>query len=61
MQDIKPAQPALLGTRQLAEFLNVSEETARLLMKRGDVPGAARIGGSWRVRKEDIDALFESR
>jgi excisionase family DNA binding protein len=50
----------LLGTHDVARLLNVTPNTARRLMLHGDIPAARRIGGLWRVRAADIDAMFVS-
>lgn len=46
----------------VAQRLDVTEETVRRLLRRGDLPGmqiSKRSG--WRVRAEDVDAFIRSR
>jgi len=47
--------PDLLTTRQLAEYLQLSERSVYRLLERGELP-AARVGGQWRFRKSAVDA-----
>ena len=42
--------PDLLTTRQLAEYLQLSERSVYRLLERGELP-AVRVGGQWRFRK----------
>ncbi|UCD84428.1 MAG: helix-turn-helix domain-containing protein [Deltaproteobacteria bacterium] len=46
-------EPALT-TKQIAEYLNVTERTIYNLLQRGELPGF-KVGVSWRFRKDDID------
>ena len=46
----------------VARRLDVTEETVRRLLRRGDLPGmqiSKRSG--WRVRAEDVDTFIRSR
>lgn len=49
---------ALWTVRQLADYLQVTEQTIRTLAKRGTIP-ALKIGRAWRFRKEDIEWYLE--
>jgi PTS system nitrogen regulatory IIA component len=46
--------PDLLTTRQLAEYLQLSERSVYRLLERGELP-AVRVGGQWRFRKSAVD------
>jgi excisionase family DNA binding protein len=45
---------------EVADLLRVSNMTVYRLIKAGELP-AARIGKSFRVREDDIDAYLEER
>lgn len=47
----------LLTLKEVAKILRVSTRTVRRLIKSGDVKGF-KIGGAWRVRDADIEALL---
>lgn len=49
-----------LTVAEVAELLRVSTMTVYRLIKSGELP-AARIGKSYRVREDDIDAYLEER
>lgn len=44
-----------LTVTQVAELLQLSEKTVYRLAQRGELP-AFKVGGSWRFRRNDIDA-----
>ena len=51
-----------LTVEGVAQRLDVTEETVRRLLRRGELPGmqiSKRSG--WRVRAEDVDAFIRSR
>jgi excisionase family DNA binding protein len=52
--------PRLLTPNEVAEQLRVSTMTVYRLIKAGDLR-AARIGKSFRIREEDVDAYLQSR
>ena len=45
---------------EVAEILKVSVQTVRKLIAEKKLR-AFRVGGQWRVRKEDLDAYIESQ
>ena len=50
-----------LTVEDVAKRLDVTEETVRRLLRRGDLPGmqiSKRSG--WRIRAEDVDAFIRS-
>ena len=53
----KAKQPDYLSPRDLALLLGVREETAVRWMRASVVP-AQKIGGVWRCRRTDIEAMF---
>ncbi len=56
----KPAgwPPEFLTVADLAVLMRVSRETAYLWCRSGDVP-ARQIRGTWRIRRRDIEEMFE--
>jgi excisionase family DNA binding protein len=49
-----------LTVGEVAELLRVSNMTVYRLISAGDLP-AARVGKSYRVREEDLDAYLAAR
>jgi len=47
----------IMTAQQAAAYLQLAPETIRRYARRGRLP-AARIGGHYRIRKADLDALF---
>ncbi|RLA42198.1 MAG: DNA-binding protein [Gammaproteobacteria bacterium] len=45
----------ILTLREVAEYLKLAEKTAYRLAAEGKLPGF-KVGGSWRFKKEDIEA-----
>jgi len=50
--------PDLLTTRQLAEYLQLSERSVYRMLERGELP-ATRVGGQWRFRKSAVDEWLD--
>lgn len=48
-----------LTVAETAELLKVDTETVYRQLNAGKLPGA-KIGGSWRVRRSDLDKMFET-
>lgn len=48
-----------LTTKELAEYLNVTERTIYNLLERGELPGF-KVGVNWRFRREDINTWIEN-
>lgn len=61
MRDVT-TQEHWLTVADVARRLDVTEETVRRLLRRGELPGMriSRRSG-WRVRAEDVDAFIRSR
>src|SRR5262245_13613904 len=52
--------PDLLTTKQLAEYLQLSERSVYRLLEQGDIP-AVQVGGHWRFRKSAVDEWLDVR
>ena len=50
----------ILTTKQIAEMLQVKEETIRVYLRKGNLKGF-KVKGSrfWRIKREEIDQLFK--
>lgn len=55
------AQPRLLTTRQLADYLAVSPGTVRRMAARGELPKPLRLAGLVRWDRAGIDRLLDER
>ncbi|MCI8305006.1 MAG: helix-turn-helix domain-containing protein [Enterorhabdus sp.] len=49
----------LLTTEDVAEITRQSAQTARKLMRTGEIPSAFKIGAFWYVSKADFAAFIE--
>lgn len=45
----------ILTLKEVAEYLKLAEKTAYRLAAEGKLPGF-KVGGSWRFKREDIEA-----
>jgi excisionase family DNA binding protein len=54
------AKARFLTVQEVAELMRVSTMTVYRLIKSGDLP-AVRVGRSFRVRDEDVDAYLAAR
>jgi excisionase family DNA binding protein len=54
------ARARLLTVAEVADLLRVSSMTVYRLIKAGDLP-AVRIGKSFRLREDDVDAFLAGR
>ena len=50
----------IMDIKVAAKYLRVKERTLYSLVKQKKVPGI-KIGGQWRFRKVQLDAMFEQR
>jgi excisionase family DNA binding protein len=48
----------IMDIKAAAEYLRVKERTLYSLVKQKKIPGI-KIGGQWRFRKIQLDAMFE--
>ena len=44
--------------KELSSYLKLAEKTAYRLVAEGKIPGF-KVGGSWRFKKEEIDAWIK--
>ena len=49
-----------MTVRDVALYLNVDEKTVYRLAQKGDLPGF-KVAGTWRFKRDDIDAWIEQR
>src|SRR5690606_7045259 len=52
--------PAVMTTKELAEYLRLSERSVYRLLERGEIP-AVKVGGQWRFRKSAVDEWLDLR
>ena len=50
----------ILTLKEVAAYLKLTEKTAYRLASEGKLPGF-KVGGSWRFKREDLDAWIESQ
>jgi PTS system nitrogen regulatory IIA component len=50
--------PDLMTTKQLAEYLQLSERSVYRMLERGEVP-ALKVGGRWRFRRRAVDEWLD--
>lgn len=48
----------ILTLKELAGYLKLAEKTAYRLASEGKLPGF-KVGGSWRFKREDLEAWIE--
>ena len=53
-----PGIEEIMNLEEASRYLRIKRRTLYTLAARGEVP-AAKIGGQWRFRKNQLDALFE--
>jgi excisionase family DNA binding protein len=46
-----------LNTEEVAALMRRNIKTVRVMLERGDLPGA-KVGNRWYIRREDLDALL---
>jgi len=54
-----PDEP-VLTIKETAALLKMSERTVYLMAKEGRLPGAVKLGGSWRVVREKLLAWLDA-
>jgi excisionase family DNA binding protein len=59
MPESHEAFPEVLTVRQVAELLQVTEETVRRLASKRELPGR-RVGGAWRFSRPALIKWIES-
>ncbi|EKD4047504.1 helix-turn-helix domain-containing protein [Vibrio parahaemolyticus] len=50
----------ILTLKEVATYLKLAEKTAYRLASEGKLPGF-KVGGSWRFKREDLDAWIDSQ
>lgn len=50
----------ILTLKEVATYLKLAEKTAYRLASEGKLPGF-KVGGSWRFKREDLDAWIEEQ
>ncbi|HIF9434229.1 TPA: helix-turn-helix domain-containing protein [Photobacterium damselae] len=50
----------ILTLKEVAAYLKLAEKTSYRLVSEGKLPGF-KVGGSWRFKREDIEALIEEK
>ncbi|EIL8370203.1 helix-turn-helix domain-containing protein [Vibrio alginolyticus] len=50
----------ILTLKEVAAYLKLAEKTAYRLASEGKLPGF-KVGGSWRFKREDIEAWIEEQ
>lgn len=46
--------PVLLRIEEVAAQLRIGRTSAYLMAQRGELPGAFKVGGQWRVRRREF-------
>jgi excisionase family DNA binding protein len=50
----------ILNIEEVADLLRISDRTVRRLLAANELPGF-KVGGTWRFRREDINAWIRTR
>ncbi|EKO3958176.1 helix-turn-helix domain-containing protein [Vibrio fluvialis] len=50
----------ILTLKEVAAYLKLAEKTAYRLASEGKLPGF-KVGGSWRFKREDLEAWIEKQ
>ncbi|ELA7921212.1 helix-turn-helix domain-containing protein [Vibrio alginolyticus] len=50
----------ILTLKEVAAYLKLAEKTAYRLASEGKLPGF-KVGGSWRFKREDLEAWIENQ
>ncbi|PAR40041.1 DNA-binding protein [Vibrio metoecus] len=50
----------ILTLKEVAAYLKLAEKTAYRLASEGKLPGF-KVGGSWRFKREDLEAWIDQR
>jgi excisionase family DNA binding protein len=51
----------MMKPEEVARYLQLKIRTFYKLAKSGEIPGAIKIGGSWRIDKKQLDAAFRRK
>jgi len=53
--------PDVLTPKQVQDLLQISRPTIFRLLAKGELPGAVKLGGSWRIDREQLHDHFKKR
>jgi excisionase family DNA binding protein len=56
-----PPKPRVVDLREAAELLHVDPMTLFKMVRRGEVPGALKIGLAWRIDLAELERFLEDR
>lgn len=59
LQDIDPL-PELMLPGEVAEYFRVTPYTLAAWLRKGAFPGAFKVGGSWRIHRDEVRAYAKS-
>tara|TARA_B100000029_G_scaffold510605_1_gene602495 strand:+ start:1303 stop:1497 length:195 start_codon:yes stop_codon:yes gene_type:complete len=48
----------ILGIKEVADYLNIKEQTVYRLVQQKKIP-ALKIGGQWKVKETHLDMMFD--
>ena len=48
----------IIGIKEVADYLNMKEQTVYRLVKKGKIPGI-KFGGTWKVKKNHLESMFD--
>ena len=48
----------IIGIKEVADYLNMKEQTVYRLVQRGKIP-AIKFGGTWKVKMDHLDSMFD--
>lgn len=48
----------IIGIKEVADYLNMKEQTVYRLVQKGKIP-ALKFGGTWKVRKDHLESMFD--
>ncbi len=48
----------IIGIKEVADYLNMKEQTVYRLVQKGKIP-ALKFGGTWKVRKDHLETMFD--
>ena len=48
----------MMDISEVAKYLKIKKGTAYRLAKDGKIRGAAKIGGQWRFKRDEVDLMF---
>jgi len=52
--------PEIMTVADLSEYLHLSKNTIRQMLRDDKIPGAVKTGRDWRIKKQDVDDWFSS-